>query len=410
MNSTERVAEIQHFLEFIMMRWPQNREAVAARLAPRCRRCILSERYAPLVDGLCPACWQEEAGDDGGSGVAAGASGAVGEAGTPRAGAAEALRDLLREYEGAASADSPAPASAAASREYDALLLFSGGKDSAFLLHRLRAEHPRLRLLAVTVDNGFFSSVAMANARRIVGRIGGVDHMVYRPRSELFVKTFRHAFTHLNEGGCYTTVDRMDGDLVFDIGRNLAAMLGVPLMIAGLSSEQVRRVLGLDHFESPRSRELARRETSAGFDLQSLYTPEEQRYWWDGRRWGEGRVPRVVYPFFAWDYDEAAVREMVVELGLIEPGADNPLITNNDTIPVMVAVDIAKMGYCGFEPEFAELVRQGKADRATWLAVFEAAEALVGEGRFLPHCIADTLTRLDLTEADVGIPKLQLNG
>ncbi len=80
------------------------------------------------------------------------------------------------------------------------------------------------------------------------------------------------------------------------------------------------------------------------------------------------------------------------------------MITNNDTIPLMLAVDIAFLGYSGFEPEFAELVRQGKADRAAWLGLFQAMEYLAREGRFLPRCIDDTLNRLGLTRHDVGIP------
>jgi hypothetical protein len=76
--------------------------------------------------------------------------------------------------------------------------------------------------------------------------------------------------------------------------------------------------------------------------------------------WPVERVPRVLYPFVAWGYDEDRLRNEVVRLDLIPPGRDNPLATNNDTIPVMLAVDYCVLGYSGFEPEFAELVRAAK--------------------------------------------------
>ena len=168
-------------------------------------------------------------------------------------------------------------------RRYDVLVLFSGGKDSAYLLHRLRTEFPSLRVLAVTVDNGFFSEVAMANCRRILDRIDGVDHLVFRPEKNIYVKAFRHAFTHHSKDGCYSTVDRMDGDLTFDIGRNLTASLQIPLLIAGLSPEQVERILRLNNFESPQAIEHAARIESAGFRLEEIFEPTElQRYWWNG--------------------------------------------------------------------------------------------------------------------------------
>jgi hypothetical protein len=209
----------------------------------------------------------------------------------------------------------------------------------------------------------------------------------------------------LGNGDCYSIVDRMDGDLTFDIGRNLAARLRVPLVIAGLSPNQVRRILELDAFETRRSEETQRRTTSAGFPLEIIYPIEQrQKYWWDGTAWPKDAVPRVIYPFVAWSYDEDFIRGEVVRLGLIAAGQDNPLATNNDLIPVMLAVDIIRLGYSAFEPEFAELVRANKADRQFWLAMFQALEFLVPRSEFMPQCISETLRRLGLTHGELGIP------
>jgi hypothetical protein len=380
MDVAKRIAEIEAFLRFVVEEWPRLRQCVAEQISRRCRRCILSEKCSPLVNGLCEVC----------------RSGPELEATSPlvhsnRATMPGELDGILCDHAGRGRG------------QHDALVLFSGGKDSTYLLHRLCREHPALRLLAVTIDNGFMSQVALANARRVIERLNRTDHMIFTPKPNLFRKTFRHAFTHLNAGGCYSTVDRMDGDLVFDIARNLAAALEIPLVIAGLSPTQVERILGLKHFESLRAVECSRRSHSAGFNLAELYDPGDWAYWWDGSAWPIERVPRVLFPFYAWEYDEQRIRAEVVQSGLIETGNDNPLVTNNDTIPLMLAVDVMFLGYSGFEPEFAELVRAGKADRAWWVSVFESLEYQARRGSFLPRCVADTLERLGLSHGDVGL-------
>jgi hypothetical protein len=98
------------------------------------------------------------------------------------------------------------------------------------------------------------------------------------------------------------------------------------------------------------------------------------------------------------------VQKEVVRLGYVEPGSDNPLITNNLLIPLMVNMDIVRFGYCGFEPEFALLAREGRTDREHWARLFDAAAHLARQdGGFLPKCVDDVLARLDLTREQVGL-------
>lgn len=383
MNPAQRIDEINSFLGFVMTQWPDVREQAADQLVARCSRCILPETYSPLIDGRCESCRGNDS--------------AGGEPSGQNEDAERALREILSNTAGSGSGP------------YDAVVLFSGGKDSAYLLHRLTSEFPSLRLAALTVDNSFMSSVALANCRQILSRLPGIDHFVLRPKRGLYARAFRHALTHLEGQGCYAKVDRMDGDLTFDIGRNFAATLAAPLLISGLSPEQVERILGLTSFEAPPEVEHRRRTHSADFALDELYDADElDQYWWNPDRWPAERRPRVLHPFHAWRYDEEFIPREVVRLGLIDPGQDNPLITNNDTIPVMLAVDSVNLGYSSFEPEFAQLIRDGKADREMWLALFQAIEYQAKRGEFLPHCIADTLERLDLQPGELGLGPLAL--
>ncbi len=84
--------------------WPLVRRF--ARIPKRCKNCILSQQYAPLVDGLCPEC------RGGGSTVSYAAPAET----SPET--KNSFDQVIRSHVG--------------NRRFDALLLLSGGKDSAY--------------------------------------------------------------------------------------------------------------------------------------------------------------------------------------------------------------------------------------------------------------------------------------
>ncbi|MCG8422530.1 MAG: hypothetical protein MJE77_31835 [Proteobacteria bacterium] len=381
LTSDQRVSECNEFIGYALHQFPGQCERGLAKSITRCKRCIASPLFARIEDGLCELC---RAGDS--------AVSAAGQAAADEDERAE-LHGILQAACGRGPAD------------YDALVMFSGGKDSTYLVHKLRADYPTLRILALTIDSGFASSVAMQHVSTVSASLDGVDSMVMRPHRDLFYRAFRHALTHPKPGSCYLTIDLLDGELTFDIGRNLAASMSIPLFLAGTSPAQLRLLHKLDWFERPRDIMLARRtHTTGGYAVTELSKEDALHYWWDGTRWPAERVPRNILPYHAWGYDEQFIKSEVVRLGYIEEGFDNPLITNNTLIPLMVCIDITRLGYCGFEPEFALLIRDGKADRTLWRNLFDAAAHLAEKGQFLPKCVDDVLAQLDLSRDQLGIP------
>jgi hypothetical protein len=86
---------------------------------------------------------------------------------------------------------------------YDALVCLSGGKDSLYLLYRLKIEYG-LNVLAFTTDVNI-PDVAWANIRRTIEKLD-IDHLVYRPSAKFYRKLFRFLLTNQEERGAVYTV------------------------------------------------------------------------------------------------------------------------------------------------------------------------------------------------------------
>lgn len=366
--------------EFYVRRiWPWQRRLVAGRLARRCSRCGASERMLTLdASGVCSECVRQAA-----QGV------------PPRRAPDAALQaDLAAVLAGAQGQGAG---------RYDALVMFSGGKDSSYLVQRLKNEFPRLRLLTCTVDNSFMSPVAKRNIDEILPRLD-VDHVFIRPHRAFYVQLFRHALTHLNAHGSYGTVDFSDGEFMLDAARNLAAEKQIPLIVCGYSRYQVENGLGLHHYESPRERERQPRTETAGLALADIFEREDdRRLWWQGQTRPDVEVPRLLFPLYAWDLEEAEIKRQVVQWGLISAKDQSPIVTNHRLIPLLGVVDVHQFGYSSFEGEFCRMIREGKAEREPWQHTFEFLEYTARTGLFVKPLVLDLLAQLGLQAQDVGV-------
>lgn len=198
-------------------------------------------------------------------------------------------------------------------------------------------------------------------------------------------------------------MDFSDGEFMLDSARRLAAEKGIPLILCGYSRYQVEDGLGLNHFESPRERERQPRTETAGLKLADIFDAEGCRQWWPGQTRPDLDVPRLVFPLYAWDLEEEQIKRQVVEWGLIADRNQSPIVTNHRLIPLLGVVDVHRLGYSSFEPEFCRMIREGKAEREHWQHTFEFLEHTSRTGLFVKPLVLDLLAELGLTVDDVGV-------
>ena len=379
MEQAQFLREVRTF-DFIARRlWPLLRPLARAHLRPRCRICAVPSAYAELdTHGICPACllYDEHAGQ------------------TPPG------NELDQQLE--AGVHACLSAAQGGDGNYDAILLFSGGKDSCYLLHRIQRDYPGLRMLALLVDNGFMSPIALKNAAATIARFN-IDHVIFKPDPAFVRKLFNLAFREIPRQHGYSIVDMMDGQLTFDSARNLAANLEVPLVICGLGRTQVANIFGGVRIEFSEEDERNPLSARQGLDLKEHFTADDMRHWFDRARRPQRRQPRVLMPLVAWNPPESDIIATVERLGLLRRGQGNPLLTNNAFIPLIAISEVASFGFNSFEIEFSRLIREGRIPHKYWRNLFEMVEYSARTGRFLSKSSLDVLKRLGLSRQDVGL-------
>ncbi|HEY8986289.1 MAG TPA: hypothetical protein VIU15_42785, partial [Streptomyces sp.] len=200
-----------------------------------------------------------------------------------------------------------------ADRSYDCVLLYSGGKDSSLALVSLVREHG-LRVLAMTLDNGFLAQATTHNMRRVVDAVGA-DHLVFRPHRALMSGVYRTAMTtemgpetiKYSTAACGSCIG-----LVFSVGMRIASAHRVPLLAGGWTPGQMTTSAFVP---SSFLREVADRnldpvkladpQLGPGLDLWTRPTKDEPL--------------GLINPLYVTDYTEAGALEQLREFGWVAP-------------------------------------------------------------------------------------------
>jgi asparagine synthetase B (glutamine-hydrolysing) len=124
-------------------------------------------------------------------------------------------------------------------KEFDALIPYSGGKDSSYVLYVAKKELG-LNCLAYTLDNGYLSDGAKKNIDRACKKLE-VEHVYYRMNPDLMNRLYA-LFVRKTGYPCSACMRAIGTGLY-----KLADMYNIPLVIQGTSSRT----------ELPLSREMA---------------------------------------------------------------------------------------------------------------------------------------------------------
>jgi tRNA(Ile)-lysidine synthase TilS/MesJ len=251
---------------------------------------------------------------------------------------------------------------------YDALVAYSGGKDSTYTLMMLK-EKFGLKVLAITLDHGFVSPMAEQNIRHVTSTLD-IDHITVRPGTE----TLRTLFTGSMAPDIYPlkALERASSicnscmNIVKSFLLKTALEMDVPLVVYGWSPGQAPLQSSVFKTNSAMIRQMHEAMTKpirkmvgdrlAGFLL-------EERHFRAEAKPEQDRFPYLVNPLAFSGYDEHNILDSVRKIGWEDPKDTDSNSTNCLLNSFSNEVHIKQFGFHPYAFEIAGLVREGYMTR-----------------------------------------------
>lgn len=263
---------------------------------------------------------------------------------------------------------------------HDAVVAFSGGKDSTYLLYVLK-EQFGLRTLAVTFDNGFLSESTFANMRNVVGELN-IDHLIVRYRRDhlnaIFVasalsRVYPSHLTKFGSGVCISCIR-----MVMTSALRTAIEKQIPLVMLGNSPGQVLRSEEELIYQDNRIPFALRRQLFANVAERTgpwVYDYLMLR----AKEYATTPFPYIVSPLPILGYDEAEIYRTIGALGWSKPTDVDPNSTNCRLNAFGIVRHQNLYQFHPYDYEMSQLVRLGSMSREAALAKLTGREENVAE-------------------------------
>ncbi len=301
-----------------------------------CTKCILPETFPGIKfneAGICNHCQREE------SYTARGVE--------RKADYREKLDELVANVKGNAPT-------------YDAIMAYSGGKDSSYTMKLLKEQYD-LRILAFTFDNHFLSPSAKENIEKVTTALR-IDQVNFMPQWPLMKSVFataagKEVFSKaalLRASSVCTACITMVKSLVL----KTALEMDIPLVAFGWSPGQApiqSAIMKTNAAIIRENQKVLRRifVDQFGNTTQSYFIPDTYYELY------EGRFPYNIHPLAFFDYEEETIARELKTIGWKPPTDTDTSSTNCLLNAFANQCHLEQYGFHPYVLEIANMVRQG---------------------------------------------------
>jgi len=246
---------------------------------------------------------------------------------------------------------------------YDILMAYSGGKDSTYTMSLLKNKY-RLRVLAVSFDNGFISETAVANIKKVTDKLG-IDHIFFKPGWEILKKIFSSAAKQ--ELYSKKTLERASTictsciGIVKSICLKMAIEQDIPMVGYGWSPGQAP-VQSSIMKNNPLFLRMAQQAILN--PLREVAGDEIMEYFLQEKHYSDSeRFPYNVHPM-AWEfYNEDMIMDKIQKIGWVAPDDTDTNSSNCLLNAYANEIHIRRYGFHPYVWEIANMVREGVMKR-----------------------------------------------
>ena len=308
------------------------------RLVKRCNKCILSENFPRIrfdEQGVCNFCNNELLYTTENSEI--------------ESSKAEILK-LFNDKKGKS--------------QYDAIVCYSGGKDSTYTL-KLAVEKYKLNVLSFTLDNGFISPVAFKNIEKVVSKLG-VDQITYRPSYKFMKGLYRvSSIENIYNPKTLTRISANCNSCISIVNTTALKMSlekEVPFILAGFTLGQIPSNTiyyqnNYEFFEESRKPILDKLKFHLGNDVSKYFEIS------DSLVKKSPDYPYNINLLCLEDITENEIVEKILPLGWVKPGDVDGCSTNCRLNSFNNYVHFYKFGYSPYELELSHLIRKNLLTR-----------------------------------------------
>ena len=258
---------------------------------------------------------------------------------------------------------------------YDALLSYSGGKDSTYTMALLKEEYG-MNILAFTMDHGFIPEQTFRNIRTVSEKLG-VDHILLKPSFQMLHKVFKEAAKkNLYSPATLTRASTICTSCMIIVrfsSLRLALEKRIPILAFGWSPGQIPLSASI----LKNNPKMIRTMQSAGLKpLQAIVGEAVRPYFLEEDHFQDpGRFPYNISPLAFLDYDGKKIREKVERLGWEKPTGLDVHTTNCLLNSLANVIHKKSFGFSPYTFELAKLVREGYLERREALDRLEQSES-----------------------------------
>jgi len=279
--------------------------------------------------------------------------------------------------------------------EYDCLLLYSGGKDSTYLLYLLK-EIYGLKVLAVTVNNGLMQESTKENIKNIVKHFN-VDHVSFTPENDFHKRLFRYYLTHKVDDELYSKkICGSCANIIISTGLNIATEKKIPFVALGYAPNQTT------FYEYSKEELLKSWVPKELYD--EIFSDKDRSYFWNPENINKNDIPRFILPYYILEYPgvEGIIKKLT-ELGLGTKKTMDPIKSNCHMCWLLYHLDIKKHGYFTGCEGTSNLIRAGKIkNRTKYFLIYTLGFWLLKHGLVKRKFIKKSLNHLNLKIANIS--------